>query len=92
MRKDAVDVDALAYCRISLQLQLVPELRLAHENQCHGAQRVEFIIQKEAKFFNRFTLQKMGFIQNTDHFFILHTTDDLNLVLELAFCISTVKL
>lgn len=35
--------------------------------------------------------QKMGFIQNTYHSFILDATDDLDLVLELAFCVSAVK-
>ena len=92
MRKDTVNINPLAYSGISLEFEFIPEFCLPHKDKCHGTHGIEAVIQEETKFLNCFLLQQMGFIQDAYHFFMLDSTYDLNLVLQLAFCISAVEL
>ena len=89
MWKDTVDIDPLAYSSISLEFQFIPEFCLPHKDKCHGTRGIEAVIQEETKFLNCFLLQQMGFVQDADHFFMLDSPYDLDLVLHPASAVTT---
>lgn len=92
MWQNTVDINTLPYSGVSLQLQLIPEFRLPYKNKGHRAHGVKTVVEQKSEFFYGLFLKKVGLIQNADNLFILNATDDLNLILELTFRISTVEL
>ena len=92
MGKYTVHINTLADCRIALQLQFGrPEFCLSYQYDSHRAHGIKTIVQKKSKFFQCFFFQQMCFIKNTDDFFVLHSTDDFNLLLQLAFGIPPIE-
>lgn len=90
--KYTVHINTLADCRITLQLQFGrPEFCLPYQYDSHGAHGIKAIVQKESKLFQCFFFQQMCFIQNTDDFFVLYSTDDFDLLLQLAFGIAPIE-
>ena len=87
-----VHVDALAYGGIALEAELlVPQLCLADQDEAHGTFGVELVVEHEPELFQCLLIQKVGFVQDTDDLFMLDSADDLQLPLQLAFCISPVE-
>ena len=71
MGKDTVDIDPLPDSSIPLHPEFIPQFRLPHKDKRHRADRIKAVIQQKAEFLNGLLLQKMGLIQDADHFLLL---------------------
>ena len=92
MGKCTIHIYPLTDSGITAHFQFVlPEFRLSDEYKGHRTFGIELIIQKEPEFFKCFLLDEMCLIQNADDLFVLETTDDLDLLLELPLGIPTIE-
>src|SRR5699024_3959297 len=92
MGKYTVDIDSLPDGSIPLHPEFIPQFRLPDKDKRHRADGIKAVIQQKTEFLNGFLLQKMGLIQNADHFLFLDAADDLHFLLELPLCVTAVKL
>ena len=92
MWQGTVHINALADSSISLQLQFVfPQLGLSDQHNSHGTHGIKSVVKQEAEFFQSLFLNQMCFIKDTDDFLMLHSPDDLDLLLKLTFGITAIK-
>ena len=91
MGKDTVDIDPLTDCSEPLHPEFIPQFRLPDKDKRHRADGIKAVIQQKAEFLNGLLLQKMGLIQNADHFLFPDAADDLHFLLELPLCVTAVK-
>ena len=79
MRQHTVHINALSNGIVSFVTQLpVPQFRLADENQRHGTLRIEAAVEQEAELLQRFLLQQMCFVQDTDQLLLLYAVNEGN--------------
>ena len=87
-----VHINALADCGIPLQFQLVfPQFGLTDQYNSHRTHGIKSVVEQKTEFFQCFLFKQMSFIKDADDLFVLHSPDDLDLLLQLAFGITTVK-
>lgn len=92
MWQNTVHINALADSSISLQLQFVfPQLGLSDQHNSHRTHGIKSVIEQETKFFQCFLFQQMCFIQDADNLFMLHSPDNLDLLLQLTLGITAVN-
>src|SRR5699024_10547642 len=91
MGKDTVDIDSLPDSSIPLHPEFIPQFRLSNQYKRHWADGIKAVIQQKAEFLNGLLLQKMGLIQDADHFLFLDAADELHFLLELPLCVTAVK-
>jgi len=88
----ALQVDPLADRRIRLQIQAVPQLILANQDQCHGTLRIHLEVEQKTHFLQHLTVQQMGFVYNHNRLQTVNAAHKLNLSVKLALGVSPVKL
>ena len=92
MWQGTVHINALADCGIPLQFQLVfPQFGLTDQYNSHRTHGIKSVVEQKTEFFQCFLFKQMSFIKDADDLFVLHSPDDLDLLLQLAFGITTVK-
>ena len=94
MWKGTVHIYTLANSSISLQLQFIfifPEFSLTDQHNSHKTHGIKSVVEQEAEFFQSLLIDQMCFIKDVDDFLMLHSPDDLNLLLQLTFGITAIK-
>lgn len=87
-----VHINVLADWGIPLQFQLVfPQFGLTDQYNSHRTHGIKPVVEQKTEFFQCFLFLQMRFIKDTDNLFLLHSPDDLNLLLQLAFGITMAK-
>lgn len=77
-----VHINALADCGIPLQFQLVfPQFGLTDQYNSHRTHGIKSVVEQKTEFFQCFLFKQMSFIKDADDLFVLHSPDDLDLLL-----------
>lgn len=64
---------------------------LTDQYNSHRTHGIKSVVEQKTEFFQCFLFKQMSFIKDADDLFVLHSPDDLDLLLQLAFGITTVK-